>query len=360
MAELFEIDRFMDASGKVDLSDIDWTEVPKYPMTPEALRTLRYFMTTESSTFFYVKALMKTKAAILEPDLAPFLCVCMYEEDFHGRAFRKFMEAYGEKVPADYRATMFNSRGIVKRIDEIGQTVLSRVFPDGWPAVHMIWGVVQEFTTYNGYIALIERTGHPILATICQRIMKQEMKHFAFYRDQAYKRLVNNPAAQRLTSEALKIGWTPVGEGMCSKEDVHHAQYPIGPVGVPTESHLFFNQMVMKYTKYPQAAKEFLRFMMEQEQFDPWLTAAGGYVAPPLADYAKASIWTSDPKHTPYRDCVKNLRPAGYAGKLGYASAGAAADFIVTNMVAEAASGSKTPKEAAERAQKRAERYYKV
>ena len=55
------------------------------------------------------------------------------------------------------------------------------------------------------------------------------------------------------------------------KEDVHHAQYPIGPVGVPTESHLFFNQMVMKYTKYPQAAKEFLRFMMEQEQFDPWL-----------------------------------------------------------------------------------------
>ena len=40
--------------------------------------------------------------------------------------------------------------------------------------------------------------------------------------------------------------------------------------------------------------------------------------------------------------------------------AGAAADFIVVNMVAEAASGKNTPKEAAERAQKRAERYYKV
>jgi multiple sugar transport system substrate-binding protein len=131
-------------------------------------------------------------------------------------------------------------------------------------------------------------------------------------------------------------------------------------VGQPTESHLFFNQMIMKYTKYPQAAKEFLRFMMEQEQFDPWLTGAGAYIAPPLADYTKVAIFTSDPKHTPYRDCVKNLRPAGYAGKLGYASAGAAADFIVVNMVAEAASGSKTPKEAAERAQKRAERYYKV
>jgi multiple sugar transport system substrate-binding protein len=142
--------------------------------------------------------------------------------------------------------------------------------------------------------------------------------------------------------------------------DIQHASFPIGPVGVPTESHLFFNQMIFKYTKYPQAAKEFLRFMMEKEQFEPWLTGAGGYIAHPLAAYASTPIWTSDPKHTPYRDSVKNMRPAGYAGKLGYASAGAGADFIVVNMVAEAISGSKTPKEAMERAQKRAERYYKV
>jgi multiple sugar transport system substrate-binding protein len=142
--------------------------------------------------------------------------------------------------------------------------------------------------------------------------------------------------------------------------DVYHASFPVGPVGVPTESHLFFNQMVMKYTKYPNAAKEFLRFMMEKEQFEPWLMAGGGYVAHPLDAYSKAAVWTVDPKHAAYRDSVKNLRPAGYAGKLGYASAGAGADFIVVNMVAEAASGAKTPKEAAERAQKRAERYYKV
>ena len=143
-------------------------------------------------------------------------------------------------------------------------------------------------------------------------------------------------------------------------EDIQHSVFPIGPVGVPTESHLFFNQMVMKYTKYPKAAKEFLRFMMEKEQFESWLSGAAGYVAPPLAAYAEAPIWTADPKNTPYRDSVKNLRPGGYAGKLGYASAGAAADFIIPNMVASAASGQMTPKEAAERAQKRAERYYRV
>ncbi|HET7096413.1 MAG TPA: ABC transporter substrate-binding protein [Casimicrobiaceae bacterium] len=142
--------------------------------------------------------------------------------------------------------------------------------------------------------------------------------------------------------------------------DINHANMPIGPVGKPTEFQLFFNQMIFKYSKYPKAAKEFLRFMMEPEQIDPWVQAAIGYVTPALRYYEKNPIWTVDPKHTPYRDSMKNMLPSGYAGKMGYASAGALADFIVVNMVAEAASGSKTPKEAAERAQKRAERYYKV
>jgi len=142
--------------------------------------------------------------------------------------------------------------------------------------------------------------------------------------------------------------------------DINHANMPIGPVGRPTEFQLFFNQMIFKYTKYPRAAKEFLRFMMEAEQVDPWVQAAIGYVTPALRYYEKNPIWTVDPKHTPYRDAMVNMLPHGDAGKMGYASAGALSDFNVVNMVAEAASGSKTPKEAAERAQKRAERYYKV
>ena len=91
-----------------------------------------------------------------------------------------------------------------------------------------------------------------------------------------------------------------------------------------------------------------------------WQDASLGYFSQPLRAYEKSPIWTVDPKHTPYRDCIKIMRPVGYAGKMGYASAASIADFIVLDMVAEAASGSKTPKEAAERAQKRAERYYKV
>ena len=141
--------------------------------------------------------------------------------------------------------------------------------------------------------------------------------------------------------------------------DINHANFPIGPVGRPTEFNLFFNQMIFRYSKYPKAAKEFLRFMMEEDQVSPWLTASIGYVTPALTVYEKHPVW-ADPKSIPYRDSMKIMLPSGYAGKMGYASAGALADFIIVNMVAEAASGAKSPKEAAERAQKRAERYYKV
>jgi multiple sugar transport system substrate-binding protein len=143
-------------------------------------------------------------------------------------------------------------------------------------------------------------------------------------------------------------------------KDIQHANFPVGPSGKPTEFNLFFNQMVYRYSKYPKAAKEFIRFMMEEEQYGPWMQAAIGYVCHPLAAYEKNPIWTSDPKHTPYRDAMKIMLPCGYAGKMGYASAASIADFIILDMVAEAASGSKSPKEAAQRAQQRAERYYKL
>jgi multiple sugar transport system substrate-binding protein len=142
--------------------------------------------------------------------------------------------------------------------------------------------------------------------------------------------------------------------------DIQHAYFPVGVDGKSRELNLVFPMMIFKYTKYPNAAKEYLRFMMEKEQYVPWQEASLGYVCHPLAAFEKSAFWTDDPKKTPYRDCFKNGTPGGYAGTMGYASAASVADFIIPNMVAEAASGSKTPKEAAERAQKRAERYYKV
>ncbi len=157
---------------------------------------------------------------------------------------------------------------------------------------------------------------------------------------------------------AAKMSQDPKLKEMAA--DIGHAVMPIGPVGKTTELNLFFPMMIFKYSKYPNAAKAYLAFMMEKEQYEPWQQASIGYVTQPLKYYEKNPIWTSDPKHTPYRDAMKIMLPNGYAGDMGYASAATMADFIMVNMVAEAASGAKSPKDAADRAKARAERYYKV
>ena len=143
-------------------------------------------------------------------------------------------------------------------------------------------------------------------------------------------------------------------------DDISHANSTACPVGRPTELHLTVPAMVFAYTEYPNAAKDYIRFMLEREQYVPWQEASIGYFSQPLRAYEKSPVWTSDPKHTPYRDLMANMLWPGYAGSLGYASAGVIADFVMVNMVAQAASGAKSPKDAAAEAQKRAERYYKL
>jgi hypothetical protein len=148
--------------------------------------------------------------------------VWLYEEEFHGRAFRRFLQAYGEPIAEDYRKNLFRERTAGERIDELSQTVLSRMFHE-WTVVHMIWGTVQELTTYTAYQALIDRAQHPVLTTICQRVMKQELRHYAFYREHAKRRLAASRLTQQVVSRALKLAWTPVGEGMSPREESVHA-----------------------------------------------------------------------------------------------------------------------------------------
>jgi len=142
-------------------------------------------------------------------------------------------------------------------------------------------------------------------------------------------------------------------------EDIQHADYPIGPAGKYARGGTMFPAFVFRYSKYPKAAKEYLRFMMEKEQYEPWQAACIGYVAHPLRAYEANPVWKADPQHIFFRDVVKNMRHYGYAGKLGKASAAAIADFIVVDMFGEACTGAQTPKEAARRAEKRAQRHYR-
>jgi len=75
-------------------------------------------------------------------------------------------------------------------------------------------GVIQEWTTYRAYQSAHRSREHPVLNEICRRIMKQELRHFAFYKEQAAEALAQSSVARKITSSALKIAWTPVGDGI--------------------------------------------------------------------------------------------------------------------------------------------------
>ena len=79
--------------------------------------------------------------------------------------------------------------------------------------------------------------------------------------------------------------------------------------------------MLFKHSKYPNAAKEYVRFMMEAPQYGPWLANCLGYWSEPLKAYAKMKFWTEDPKLAPYanrygHDLLRRLRGAGFAAVL--------------------------------------------
>ena len=64
------------------------------------------------------------------------------------------------------------------------------------------------------------------------------------------------------------------------------------------------NAMVFKHSKYPNAAKAYIQFMMESEQYDPWLTGCLGYWSHTLRAYAKSAVWDSrsEARSLPQRD----------------------------------------------------------
>src|SRR5262245_419167 len=65
-------------------------------------------------------------------------------------------------------------------------------------------------------------------------------------------------------------------------DDIDHALWPTGPVGKPTEFHIAYPIMIMTYSKFPQASKSFIAFMMESANLDPWVEKSVGYLTPGL------------------------------------------------------------------------------
>jgi hypothetical protein len=229
----FDLDRYLRNSKKVDLSGINWGDVPKYPLSDGDVMCLHYMMDIETHTVIYLRDLLATRVTA-DPQITAFLSCWVYEELWHGEAFSDFLRAYGIEVPAEPKlpdgSTAMPTRrnrwrdlrvrlGVGNGLGLL-PTILGSMATRDFAAIHMMWGAVNELTTLTGYHALIRRSNHPELHKLLRKVIRDERRHFAFYRAQAKARMQRSPAARRLVRWALAHLWTPVGAGVKTEEEV--------------------------------------------------------------------------------------------------------------------------------------------
>ncbi|MBN8874563.1 MAG: extracellular solute-binding protein [Rhodospirillales bacterium] len=143
-------------------------------------------------------------------------------------------------------------------------------------------------------------------------------------------------------------------------KDTQHQALPKGVAARSPMSATPMNAMVFKHTKYPNAAKDYLRFMMEAEQYGPWLSNCIGYWSNSLKAYSKMKFWSEDPKLAPYAAGMDTPYYDGYKGPVTPASSAVTANYTVVDMFAAVVTGNATPEAAAKRAAQQAARYYKT
>ncbi len=205
-------------SEKLEVDDIDFDTFRDQPLSPDALRCLRYMHDVENHTVCYLRDVLVTRAH-RDPEVTSFLTLWNYEEFWHGEAIAGILEAHDE-VAGNGRVAALRQR--LSRVDAwkpLSFQVASAITPH-LTAVHMTWGAVNEWTTQAAYARLANLAGHPTLSELLRRIMKQEGRHIDFYASQARTRLADSRGAQRITRWALRRFWAPVGTGVVPEREV--------------------------------------------------------------------------------------------------------------------------------------------
>lgn len=207
----FDLQQYLERSEKLDVSDINWADVARYPVSEAEIQCLGYMMDIEAHTLCYLRDVLDAGAAA-DPEIADFLGCWLYEESYHGRAIERFVRAAGSARSiancGQHQPTA------LERLEGLGIWLVSRLLPKQFLTVYMTWGAIQEHSTLFGYTNMARQTQNPILADLLRRIARDESRHFGFYLYKAAQGLKASKTTRRLTSFLLSRFWTPVGEGV--------------------------------------------------------------------------------------------------------------------------------------------------
>ena len=103
------IESYKQRAGRLCLDGIEFDDFKERPLSPEALRSLRYMHDVEHHTVCYLRDLLLTPAH-RDPDITSFLACWVFEEMWHGEAIGRVLEAHGEEAGAPRIATLRRKR----------------------------------------------------------------------------------------------------------------------------------------------------------------------------------------------------------------------------------------------------------
>lgn len=214
-----EIHRQVASSARVSTAGIDYSAASRVGLTSDEIFALTYFADVENQSLRYLRTLLSMQVAF-EPEVAAFLATWNYEEFFHGFELERLMRACDVPIQPDRRNIKMRGARLNEKVEAVVLPVLSRLYPNDFPAVYFAFGALQELTTLRGYESLGTKTANPALRTLCTRIAKQERRHFAWYLRRAKRTLQGSSRARFLTRQALRFNWVPVGAGVHTAEEV--------------------------------------------------------------------------------------------------------------------------------------------
>jgi hypothetical protein len=217
----FSLERYKEICGRLDHADLDLASAfRRRPLAPALLRCIRYMHDVEHHTSCYLRNLLNTRAHH-DPDVTAFLTLWNFEEHWHGEALAAVLEAHGEPGGGVRVAAMRRRLGARATASPLLWMVFSAVTPH-FLAVHMTFGVINEWTTQAGYARLSALAGHDVLTELLGRIMRQEGRHIDYYLTQARRLLAAGPAPQRTTRLMLRRAWSPVGAKVMPEGETRH------------------------------------------------------------------------------------------------------------------------------------------
>ena len=257
-----------------------------------------------------------------------------------------------------YRTDWFKEVGVTKFPDtweelyEVGKKLKAKGHPFGFELGHgfgdnhgwmypLLWSYGGREVDKDGKTVLLDSDETARAVDFCRKFFRDTMLEDCM----AWTDVSNNKAylGQQVscTNNASSILEVAIHQFPEIAKVTDHALNPQGPKGrfhvLNPQSHAIF-----AYAKDVEAAKAFLRWVMDDKQYSPWLVAGDAYYAPFVHAYDNHPMWNPEPRYIPYRESLKTSRLPGWPGPPSQAMSESMAKYVICDMFAKAAQGTST------------------